>query len=107
MATVRRNVCVFGVADERLIVSISHYRVRLAWQHIEPFAVAERALRQAPFFAFFEHMVCRAADLQASSLHRSLGLRSVADIPGHVPGTFVGEGRPTTARTPVREPGEA
>jgi hypothetical protein len=72
------HLIVFGAIDERVILSIVHYRIYSAWTAIEPFAAVEREIRRAPFFAFFEHIACRTTEVDVFQLHRRLGLHTFA-----------------------------
>jgi hypothetical protein len=70
------HLIVFGVVDERLILSLVHHRIYRAWLAIEPYAVAERKIRGAPFFAFFEHVARRSTEMDVPGFHRQLGLET-------------------------------
>src|SRR5262249_33204746 len=90
------HVTVFGAVDERMVLSIIHYRIRLAWYVLEPFVKTERELRQAPFFNFFEHIACRSAEINTSDLLKSLDLRMFPSTVGSSARVFRGEGRPAS-----------
>lgn len=87
------HLTVFGAIEERLILSIIHYRLRAAWYVLEPYVRAERELRGAPFFNFFEHIAVRASEVNTSDLLKKLRLRQfpIATVEGR---GFPGEGRP-------------
>jgi hypothetical protein len=71
------HLVVFGAVNEVLILSTVHYRLRRAWEAIEPFAKVERETRgNVPFFAFFEHIAARAGEVDVPGLHRRLKLRA-------------------------------
>ncbi|MEU7873365.1 hypothetical protein [Dactylosporangium sp. NPDC049140] len=78
------HLVVFGVVDERLILSLVHHRIRTAWIACKPFVEAERKIRGAPFFAFFEHIAARASEVNIPRIHVDLGLRSFVDAAGPV-----------------------
>jgi hypothetical protein len=86
------HLAVFGAIDERLVLSIVHYRLRAAWFVIEPYARVERELRQAPFFNFFEHIAFRASEVSTFKLLEELKLRTFPERP-ELTRPFPGEGR--------------
>jgi hypothetical protein len=86
------HLAVFGAVDERLILSMVSYRLRRSWFVLEPYIRTERAIRKAPFFAFFEHIACRASQTPASEVHRQLNLLTFSDSNGSGGRAFPGEG---------------
>ncbi|GAA3957496.1 hypothetical protein [Actinoplanes auranticolor] len=60
-----------------MVVSLMPWRVRRAWFALEPFVMAERALRSPTHFAFFEHLVCMVAEADLAEIHESLQLRKI------------------------------
>lgn len=55
---------VFGLADEKIVVSLFGYRADRLWRVLEPYVMAERALRgnDNNYCNFFEDLVCRTRD---------------------------------------------
>jgi hypothetical protein len=68
---------VFGGLQEKMVVSLMPWRVRRAWFAMEPYIMAERALRSPTHFAFFEHLVCMVAEADVAEIHESLQLRKI------------------------------
>lgn len=53
----------FGLADEKIVVSLYAYRANRAWVALEPYIFAERRFRNDDYHvSFFEDLVCRIRD---------------------------------------------
>jgi hypothetical protein len=70
-------LAVFGGLQEKMVVSLMPWRVRRAWFALEPYVMAERAVRSPTHFSFFEHLVCMVAEADLAEIHQSLQLRKI------------------------------
>ena len=70
-------LAVFGGLQEKMVVSLMPWRVRRAWFALEPYIMAERAVRSPTHFSFFEHLVCMVAEADLAEIHQSLQLRRI------------------------------
>jgi hypothetical protein len=66
-----------GSVDQAILISATHYRVRRCWAVLEPYILAERAIRKSGYMAYFEHLAAVAAESDLPALHRQLGLKRI------------------------------
>ncbi|MFH8369017.1 hypothetical protein [Streptomyces sp. NPDC018031] len=63
--------------DSRVALGVFNFRIIQVWEAMEPYIMAERAMRQAPFLAFFENLYLQARATPPADLYRELGLRTI------------------------------
>ena len=68
---------VFGGIEDQMILSLVPTRSRRAWFALEPYIMAERALRSPTYLSFFEHLVCMIAEADLVKSHQELGLQKI------------------------------
>lgn len=69
--------------DSRVALGVFNFRITQVWEAMEPYIMAERTVRRAPFLAFFENLYLEARATPPQELYRELGLRT---IDGFFPG---------------------
>ncbi len=70
----------FGLADEKIAVSIFGYRTNRAWVALEPYILRERILRNDDLYAgYFEDLVCRIRDNWPPSVKYGLEVQRLRD----------------------------
>ena len=70
----------FGLADEKIIISLFGYRANRLWQILEPYILAERELRGDDHYCFyFEDLVCRTRDAWLASKGLEVEIRRLDD----------------------------
>jgi hypothetical protein len=70
----------FGLVDRRIILSVGNYRIRQAWETLAPYIEAERRIRAASFFTFFENAYVEACETNPIDVHNTLKLRTVESL---------------------------
>ncbi|MFB9238742.1 hypothetical protein ACFFWC_24980 [Plantactinospora siamensis] len=68
-------ISVFHAVDDSLLLGAVHWRVRVAWSILQPYVMAERALRKNRYLSYFEHLACMAGDVDKGDLLAKQRLR--------------------------------
>ncbi|WP_204036788.1 DUF4760 domain-containing protein [Micromonospora qiuiae] len=89
----------FNVVDPALLLGSGGFRAREAWAVLEPYILAERAVRSEAYLSNFEHLVVLATETPWPVAARKLGLRRFDRYPAEL-------GLPARAASPS-EPGAA
>jgi hypothetical protein len=70
----------FGLADEKIVISIFGYRANRAWVALEPYILGERKLRNDDYHAgYFEDLICRVRDNWPPLVKYKLEVRRLDD----------------------------
>ena len=74
----------FKAVDPALLLGTGGYRAREAWAVLEPYILAERAVRGESYLSNFEHLVVVATETPWAASVRKLGLRRFDRYPADV-----------------------
>ncbi|WP_140158102.1 DUF4760 domain-containing protein [Micromonospora sp. NBS 11-29] len=74
----------FRVVEPALLLGAGGVRAREAWAVLEPYVLAERAVRGDGYLSHFEHLVVLATEVSWPATARKLGLRRFGHYPAEV-----------------------